>query len=71
MEGPERRAWPRLFQPVLIIVFIEVFTRLLDPQFVDINVMIDERKTTFSVPGIINVETAGFKDPVSVRHQVP
>lgn len=48
-----------------------VFTHLLDPQFVDINVMIDERKTTFSVPGIINVETEGFKDPVSVRHQVP
>lgn len=45
------------------------FTCLLDPQFVDINVMIDESKPTFSMPGIINVETEGFKDPVSVRHQ--
>ena len=70
MEAPN--AGPGLvFFNLFFIVFIEVFTRLLDPQFVDINVMIDERKTTFSVPGIINVETEGFKDPVSVRHQVP
>ena len=71
MEAPSAGTAFVFFNLFSSFVFIEVFTHLLDPQFVDINVMIDERKTTFSVPGIINVETEGFKDPVSVRHQVP
>jgi hypothetical protein len=50
-------------------LFAGTFSRLLDPQFVDINVKIDGRKTTFSVPGIINVETEGFKNPVTGEEQ--
>jgi hypothetical protein len=50
-------------------IFAGTFSRLLDPQFVDINVKIDGRKTTFSVPGIINVETEGFKNPVTGEEQ--
>ena len=49
--------------------FAGTFSRLLDPQFVDINAKIDGRKTTFSVPGIINVETEGFKNPVTGEEQ--
>ena len=46
MEAPN--AGPGLVSFNLFsIVFIEVFTRLLDPQFVDIKVMIDERKLLF------------------------
>jgi hypothetical protein len=50
-------------------LFAGTFSRLLDPQFVDINVKIDGRKTTFSVPGIINVGTEGFKNPVTGEEQ--
>lgn len=50
-------------------LFAGMFSRLLDPQFVDINVKIDGRKTTFSVPDIINVETEGFKNPVTGEEQ--
>ena len=50
-------------------LFAGTFSRLLDPQFVDIDVKIDGRKTTFSVPGIINVETEGFKSPVTGEEQ--
>jgi hypothetical protein len=42
---------------------------LLDPQFVDINVKIDGRKSSFSVPGIINVKTESFKNPVTGEEQ--
>jgi hypothetical protein len=50
-------------------LFAGTFSRFLDPQFVDINATIDGRKTTFSVPGIINVETEGFKNPVTGEEQ--
>jgi hypothetical protein len=50
-------------------LFAGMFSRLLDPQFVDINVKIDGRKSSFSVPGIINVETESFKHPVTGEEQ--
>jgi hypothetical protein len=50
-------------------LFAGTFSRLLDPQFVDINVKIDGRKSSFSVPGIINVETERFKNPVTGEEQ--
>jgi hypothetical protein len=50
-------------------IFAGTFSRLLDPQFVELNVKIDGRNTTFSVPGINNVETEGFKNPVTGEEQ--
>ncbi|MGI0025413.1 MAG: DUF1326 domain-containing protein, partial [Nitrososphaera sp.] len=39
------------------------------PQFVDINVRIDGRRSTFSVPGILDVQLENFKNPVSGEEQ--
>jgi hypothetical protein len=41
----------------------------LEPQFVDINAKIDGKKSTFSVPGIVNVEVESFKNPVTGEEQ--
>lgn len=37
----------------------------LDPQFVDVKVKIDGRKSSFSVPGVLEVEVDSFKNPVT------
>jgi hypothetical protein len=50
-------------------LFAGTFSRFLDPQFVDINAKIDGRKSSFSVPGIIDVETESFKNPVTGEEQ--
>ena len=50
-------------------LFAGTFSRFLDPQFVDINTKIDGKKSSFSVPGIINVETESFKNPVTGEEQ--
>jgi hypothetical protein len=50
-------------------LFAGTFSRFLDPQFVDINAKIDRRKSSFSVPGIINVETESFINPVTGEEQ--
>jgi hypothetical protein len=50
-------------------LFAGTFSRFLDPQFVDINAKIDGKKSSFSVPGIINVETESFKNPVTGEEQ--
>jgi hypothetical protein len=50
-------------------LFAGTFSRFLDPQFVDINAKIDGRKSSFSVPGIINVETESFTNPVTGEEQ--
>ncbi len=34
---------------------------LLDPQFVDVHMNIEGRKSSFSVPGIIDVELENYK----------
>jgi hypothetical protein len=44
-------------------LFAGTFSRFLDPQFVDISAKLDGRKSSFSVPGIINVEVESFKNP--------
>ena len=41
------------------------FSRFLEPQFVDINAKIDGKKSSFSVPGVVNVEVEGFMNPVT------
>jgi hypothetical protein len=37
-------------------LFEGTFSRFLEPQFVDINSEIEGKKSSFSVPGIVNVE---------------
>jgi hypothetical protein len=50
-------------------IFAGTFSRFLDPQFVDINAKIDGRKSSFSVPGILNVEVESFINPVTGEEQ--
>lgn len=42
---------------------------ILDPQYVDINSKIDGRKSSFSVPGIIDVQVENFISPVTGEEQ--
>jgi hypothetical protein len=50
-------------------LFAGTFSRILEPQFVDINAKIDGRKSSFSVPGLVNVEVESFKNPVTGEEQ--
>jgi hypothetical protein len=50
-------------------LFDGTFSRFLGPQFVDINTKIDGRKSSFSMSGIVNVETESFKNPVTDEEQ--
>jgi hypothetical protein len=51
------------------VVIASTFSRVLEPQFVDINSKIDGKKSSFSVPGVVNVEVESFKNPVSGEEQ--
>jgi hypothetical protein len=51
-------------------LFAGTFSRFLEPQFVDINAKIDGKRSSFSVPGIVNVEVESFKNPVTGEEQV-
>jgi hypothetical protein len=42
---------------------------ILDPQYIDINAKVDGRKSSFSVPGIIDVQVENFIDPVTGEEQ--
>ena len=42
---------------------------ILDPQYVDIKARIDGRKSSFSVPGIIDVQVENFMNPVTGEEQ--
>lgn len=50
-------------------LFANTIKYLLDPQFVDIAVKIDGKKSSFSVPGIIAVQLENFKNPVTGEEQ--
>ena len=50
-------------------LFAPTISRFLEPQFVDINAKIDGRKSSFSVPGLVNVEVESFKNPVTGEEQ--
>jgi hypothetical protein len=50
-------------------IFAPTFKYLLDPQFVEIKVKIDGKKSTFSVPGILDVQVESFKNPVTGEEQ--
>jgi len=50
-------------------LFAPTISRFLEPQFVDINAKIDGRKSSFSIPGLVNVELESFKNPVTGEEQ--
>jgi hypothetical protein len=41
----------------------------LEPQFVDIKVNLDGKRSSFAVPGIIDVQTESFTNPVTGEEQ--
>jgi hypothetical protein len=51
------------------VIFANTLKYILDPQYVDINSRIDGRKSSFSVPGIIDVEVENFINPVTGEEQ--
>src|SRR6185503_12010864 len=46
-------------------IFAPTFKYVLDTQFVEIKVKIDGKKSTFSVPGVLDVQVENFKNPVT------
>ncbi len=50
-------------------LFRPTFKYVLEPQFVDIIANIDGKKSSFSVPGFIDVELESFKNPVTGEEQ--
>ncbi len=50
-------------------LFAPTFKYILEPQFVDIKSKIDGRYSSFSVPGIIDVQVENFKNPVTGEEQ--
>jgi hypothetical protein len=50
-------------------IFAGTLKYLLEPQFVDISVRIDGKKSSFSVPGVIDVRLESFKNPVTGEEQ--
>lgn len=50
-------------------VFAPTFKYILEPQFVDIRKNIDGKKSSFSVPSIMDVQVETFKNPVTGEEQ--
>lgn len=50
-------------------IFAGTYKYLLEPQFVDIIAKIDGKKSSFSVPGLIDVQVESFKNPVTGEEQ--
>jgi hypothetical protein len=50
-------------------LFASTVKYLLDPQFVDIDIKIDGRRSSFSVRGVIDVQLENFKNPVTGEDQ--
>lgn len=50
-------------------IFAPTFKYHLEPQFADINKNIDGKKSTFSVPGVLDVQVETFKNPVTGEEQ--
>jgi hypothetical protein len=46
-------------------LFAEMFKYFLEPQSVDINANIDGKKSSFSVPGVMDVQIESFTNPVT------
>ena len=50
-------------------IFASTIKYELEPQFVDINTKIDGKKSSFSVPGIIDMQLESFKNPMTGEEQ--
>jgi hypothetical protein len=50
-------------------IFAGTFKYLLEPQFVDIKKKINGKKSSFSVPGVLDVEVESFRNPVTGEEQ--
>lgn len=50
-------------------LFAGTFKFFLDPQFVDIKTKIDGKRSSFSVPGILEVQSESFLNPVTGEEQ--
>jgi hypothetical protein len=50
-------------------LFATTFKYILDPQFVDIICKVDGKKSSFSVPGILDVQLENFVNPVTGEEQ--
>jgi len=50
-------------------LFAPTYKYILEPQYVDINKTINGKKSSFSVPGIIDVQLESFKNPVTGEEQ--
>lgn len=50
-------------------LFATTMKYILEPQFVDIIATVNGKKSSFSVPGILDVKTEGFTNPVTGEEQ--
>jgi hypothetical protein len=50
-------------------LFAPTFKYVLDPQYTDINKTIDGKKSSFSIPGVMDVQVESFKNPVTGDEQ--
>ena len=50
-------------------LFAPTFKYVLEPQYADINKTIDGKKSSFSVPGVMDVQVESFKNPVTGEEQ--
>lgn len=51
------------------VLLAPTFKYHLEPQFVDINKNIDGKKSSFSVPGVLDVQVQSYKNPVTGEEQ--
>jgi hypothetical protein len=51
------------------VLFAGTFKYFLEPQFVDIKVNLNGKKSSFSVPGVMDVQTENFTNPVTGEEQ--
>lgn len=51
------------------VIFSASVKYLLEPQFVDIKKKIDGKRSSFSVPGVLDVQIESFKNPVTGEEQ--
>jgi hypothetical protein len=50
-------------------LFAPTYKFILEPQYVDINRTIKGKKSSFSVPGVMDVQVESFKNPVTGEEQ--
>lgn len=51
------------------VIFASTMKYILEPQFVEVKSKIDGKKSSYSVPGTINVALESFKNPVTGAEQ--